>query len=239
MPYLSVPGSALYYEEWGPPDGRPLLLLHAALQTGESMEPLRRLLAPLGYRMAALDQRGHGRSANPTGGFTMERLADDASALLDRLGWERPAAIGYSLGGSVAVELARRGRLSALVVLASRIEPSAEAQRTFEPDRIRRRMPGWVPQLQEKHLETPWEDLAGQVGSLLSTWKGFSSDDLASIACPTLVVQGDKDEMVPLSQGKLLASSVRGARLVVVPHARHPELLYRTDAMKAVAEFLG
>lgn len=239
MSYVPVPGSALYYEEWGPRGGRPVLLLHAALQTAESMVPLHRLLEPRGFRMAALDQRGHGRSANPAGGFTLARLADDASALLDRLGWERPAAIGYSLGGTVAVELARRGRLSALVVLASRIEPSPESRRAFDPDSIRERMPGWVPQLAEKHVETPWEELARQLGLLLSTWPGFSDADLAGIACPTLVVQGDKDEMVPLAQGRRLAASVPGARLVIAPHARHPELLYRPDAMKAVAEFLG
>ncbi len=238
MAYLSVDGATLCYEQWGPPAGRPLLLLHAALQTLESMEPLRRLAEPLGYRPAAMDQRGHGRSSNPSRRWGIDLLADDAEAVMGRLGLERPVVIGYSLGGTVAVELARRGLLSGLVVMASRIQPSESAVRAFDPEGIRARMPLWVPQLEAKHVTTPWPELARAVGEVLSTWQGFSADDLGGITCPTLVVQGDKDEMVPLAQAELLVGAVPGARLQVVPHAKHPELLYRPDAMRAVEEFL-
>lgn len=239
MPYLAVEGAALYYEEWGPPAGRPLLLLHAALQTLESMEPLRKLAEPLGYRMAALDQRGHGRSVNHSNRFGIDLLADDAAALMEHLGFVQPDVVGFSLGGTVAVELARRGLVSKLVVMASRIQPSPDGGRAFAPESIQARMPLWVPQLEERHVTTPWRELARSVGLLLTTWPGFSPADLAGIGCPTLVVQGEKDQMVPLAQAEELVAAVPGARLQVVPHAGHPDLLYREVAMRAVAEFLG
>lgn len=238
MPYVPVQGTRLYYHETGPSHGRPLLLLHAALQTSESMEPLRSLLAPEGFRIVAPDQRGHGQTANPGRGLTIPRLTEDIITLMDHLGIARPIVAGYSMGGTVAVELARRGLASRLVVLASRIHPAPRGRRAFDPDDIRRRSPQWAQQLAQKHQEMPWEELAVEIGTMLENWPGFSCEELASIACPTLVVQGDKDEMVPVSQAEEFAAAVPGARFHLVPRAGHPELLYRQDALTVVQEFV-
>ncbi|MDB4893945.1 MAG: putative esterase [Firmicutes bacterium] len=238
MPYVQVAGTRLYYTETGPSTGRPLLLLHAALQTGESMAPLRALLEPLGLRVVMPDQRGHGRSANPGGGLTIAGLADDMVTLMAELGLERPLVVGYSLGGIVAIELARRGLVSGLVVMASRIHPAEAGSRAFDPEDIRKRSPVWAGQLQAKH-EEPWEALATEIGASLQRWPGFAADDLGAIGCPVLVVQGDKDQMVPVEQARELAAAVPGAKLQVVPRAGHPELLYRPDAMEAVKKFVA
>jgi pimeloyl-ACP methyl ester carboxylesterase len=238
MPYMSIHGTRLYYEETGTPGGRPLVLLHAALQTSESTLPLRQLVSPLGLAVVSPDQRGHGRSANPGRTFSIPQLADDIEALLDRLDIARPVMAGYSLGGIVGIELARRGRLSALVTLASRIHTAPKARQAFDPADIRRRSPLWAKQLAERHVEIPWEELAAELGALLEAWPGFTDGDLASIPCPTLVVQGDRDHMVPVGQARRLAATVPGARLVIAPSAGHPDLLYRRDAMAAVYDFL-
>jgi pimeloyl-ACP methyl ester carboxylesterase len=238
MPFLPVAGTRLYYTESGPADGRPMLLLHAALQTSESMEPLRERLEPLGLRLIQVDQRGHGKTANPGRRLSIATLADDIEALIRHLGLERPLAAGYSLGGIVAIELARRGLLSGLVVLASRIRPAQRGRETFAPANIAARSPQWAKQLAEKHEEVAWEELATELGELLSTWPGFDPADLARIQIPLLVVQGDRDQMVSLRHGEELAATVPGARLHVVPRAGHPELLYRADAMSQVYQFV-
>lgn len=239
MPYVQVEGTRLYYTESGPSTGRPLLLLHAALQTAESMAPLRALLEPLGFRVVAPDQRGHGRSANPGGGLSIPALADDMAGLMAELGLERPVVVGYSLGGIVAVELARRRQVAGLVVMASRIHPAEAGSLAFAPEDIRRRSPVWAGQLAAKHVEMLWSDLAVAIGALLERWSGFSVADLSGIACPVLVVQGDRDQMVPVEQGRELAAGVPGAELYVTPRAGHPELLYRPDAMEAVRQFVA
>lgn len=238
MAYLSVAGTRLYYEEEGAPTGRPMFLLHAALQNGESMRPLVELLSPLGLRLIVPDMRGHGRTANPARSFSLDRLADDMVALVDHLGIRRPILAGYSLGGIVGIELARRGLLTGLVVLASRIWTAAKGRQAFDPQNIRQRSPIWAGQLAVKHVEMNWEELALELGELLSTWPGFTDEALSAIACPTLVVQGDKDLMVPLEQAQALAAAVPGAVLQVVPGAGHPDLLYRRDAMAAVHGFV-
>lgn len=238
MPFLPVAGTRLYYTETGPADGRPMLLLHAALQTSESMNPMRDLLAPLGLRLIQPDLQGHGRTANPGRSLSLGQLANDMAALIDHLQLDRPLLAGYSLGGIVGIELARRGLLSGLVVLASRIRPALRGRETFAPANIAARSPQWALQLAEKHEEVAWEELATMLGELLTTWPGFDPAELARIDIPLLVVQGDKDQMVSLKHGEDLAALVPGGRLHVVPRAGHPELLYRADAMGVVYDFV-
>lgn len=238
MPYAPVTGTRLYYEESGPATGRPLLLLHAALQTSESMRPLVRLLEPFAFRFLVPDQRGHGESVNPITGLSIKRLADDMEEFLAYKGVQQPLMAGYSLGGIVGLELARRGKLSGLILLASRFRPAQRARETFNPETIRAKTPMWTKQLEQKHQAVPWFDLAPQIGEAIATWSGLSAADLAAISCPVLIVQGTKDEMVSIEQARELAAGIPGARLHEVPHAKHPELLYRADAMAAVREWV-
>ncbi|MGE5672971.1 MAG: alpha/beta fold hydrolase [Mycobacterium leprae] len=213
--------------------------MHAALQTAESMEPLAKLPQSAGFRIVAPDQRGHGRSANPGRTLSIPMLVDDIIELMDHLAIASPVLIGYSLGGIVALELATRGVPSGLVTLAARAVPIAEERTAFDPADIQRRSPLWARQLSEKHEETPWRELALELGRVLSAWPGIGPGALASIQSPTLVVQGDRDQMVPVAQARLLADSIPGAQLLVVPHVGHPELLYRQEVVQAVGAFLA
>jgi pimeloyl-ACP methyl ester carboxylesterase len=237
MPFVPANGTRIFYEETGTPGGRPLLLLHAALQTGESMEPLRKRPELQGFRIVAPDLRGHGQTANPSRTLSIAQLANDMETFIGHLGLDRPLMVGYSLGGITAIELGRCGRLSGLAVLASRIHTAPRGRKAFDPEDIRRRSPRWAVQLAQKHVETPWEQLATELGDLFETWPGFTSAELRAVACPTLVVQGDRDHMVPLEEGQELAATVPGAHFRLVPRAAHPELLYRHEALSAVVEF--
>ncbi|HYF79681.1 MAG TPA: alpha/beta fold hydrolase [Symbiobacteriaceae bacterium] len=240
MPYAPVSGTRIYYDETGPSGGRPLLLLHASLQTAESMAPLRELLAPLGLRIVIPDQRGHGRTANPGRTLAIGQLADDMEALMAHLGVGQPLLAGFSLGATVGIELARRGHLSGLVVLAGRIHTAPRGRKAFDPADIRQRSPLWVKQLEAKHVEIPWDELAVELGTMFEVpWPGFSAADLASIACPTLVVQGDRDLMVPVEQGRELAASVQHGEFRLAPRAGHPDLLYRQETKDAVRDFFS
>lgn len=238
MPFLPARDTNIYYTESGPADGRPLLLLHASLQTAESMDPVRDALAPLGPRVIQPDLRGHGRTANPGGGLSIAALADDMAQLMQALGMDRPVCAGFSLGGIVAIELARRGLLSGLVVLASRISPAPAGRTAFDPAFIQKRSPIWAKQLAQKHVEMPWDQLSSTIGAMLESFPGFDQAALGSIAVPTLVLQGDRDQMVPLEQGQELARQVPGGQFFLVPRSGHPELIYRPDAMAQVFTFV-
>ena len=95
----------LYCEEWG--SGEPLLLIMGMGANATDWEPQIQTLRKE-HRLIAFDNRGSGRSDRPDEPVTMERLADDAVALLDSFGVERCHIFGMSMGGMIAQELALR-----------------------------------------------------------------------------------------------------------------------------------
>jgi 3-oxoadipate enol-lactonase len=105
----------------GGTDRPTLLLLHGWTITADlnwfaCYEPL-----AARYNLVAIDHRGHGRGMRSTRPFDLEAAADDAAAVLDRLGVARVIAVGYSMGGPVAIHLADRhpGRVEGLVMTAT------------------------------------------------------------------------------------------------------------------------
>ncbi|HET7637093.1 MAG TPA: alpha/beta fold hydrolase, partial [Candidatus Limnocylindria bacterium] len=101
--YADVNGVHLYYESHG--DGRPMLLLHGGLGSGEMFGPILPALTEQ-YRVILPDLQAHGRTADVDRPLQMSLMADDLAALIDHLGLERPDVVGYSLGGGVAMHLA-------------------------------------------------------------------------------------------------------------------------------------
>src|ERR1700690_1595806 len=86
----------LYFTERG--SGPPLLLVHGLMVTGEMFEPVIDRLATR-HRVIVPDLRGHGRSRGLPPPYTTQQLASDLSRLLDHLGIESAAVLGYSQGG--------------------------------------------------------------------------------------------------------------------------------------------
>jgi len=103
--YASVNGLNLYYEVHG--DGQPLILLHGGLGAVEMFGEVLSLLAE-GRRVIGVDLQAHGRTADVDRPMTFEAMADDVAALISHLGLEEADVMGYSVGGSVALQTAIR-----------------------------------------------------------------------------------------------------------------------------------
>lgn len=95
----------------------PFLLVHGLASNCRTWEAVAARLAARGHRVAAVDQRGHGLSDAPDGGYDFATLCDDLEDVLGALGYEHAVVVGQSTGGNVAVELARRAghRLAGVV----------------------------------------------------------------------------------------------------------------------------
>ena len=94
--YADVNGINLYYETHG--SGRPLVLLHGGLMSGETFGPLLPALAT-NHLVITPDLQGHGRTADIDRPLDIRLMADDIAALIEHLGLEKPDVMGYSLGG--------------------------------------------------------------------------------------------------------------------------------------------
>jgi pimeloyl-ACP methyl ester carboxylesterase len=89
----------------GPEEGPVVMLLHGGGQNRLAWKGSGAALGARGYRVVALDARGHGDSAwDPDADYEMETLAADLLAVIDQLGADRPAVVGASLGGITALE---------------------------------------------------------------------------------------------------------------------------------------
>lgn len=112
-------GLRIATEEWGPPEGFPVLLLHGGGQSRQAWKATAARLAAAGYLVVASDARGHGDSEwSPTGAYAMDDFAADVLALLDRFD-RPPAVVGASMGGMSALLAQGRAveQLFAAVVL--------------------------------------------------------------------------------------------------------------------------
>src|SRR6476660_1433488 len=122
--YADVNGINLYYETHGA--GRPIVLLHGGLGSGEMFGPVLSQLAEH-HLVVTPDLQGHGRTADIERPIDIRLMAGDIAALIDHLGLDKPDVVGYSLGGGVALQLAVKypDKVRRLVVVSANIRRDA------------------------------------------------------------------------------------------------------------------
>ena len=118
-------GVQLYYKDWGPKNGQPVVFSHGWPLNSDSWESQMIFLADQGYRVIAHDRRGHGRSSQPWDGNDMGHYADDLAAVIETLDLKNAVLVGFSTGGGeVARYIGRHGTARvAKAVLVSAVPP--------------------------------------------------------------------------------------------------------------------
>jgi pimeloyl-ACP methyl ester carboxylesterase len=233
--YAPIGDLNMYYEIHG--RGRPLLLLHGAYMTIDAMGPILPGLAE-SRQVIAMEQQGHGRTADVDRPITYEQMADDTAALARHLQIERTDVFGFSMGGAAALQLAIRhpelvrrlvlasasftsdGMQPALLEMIPTITPEVFAGTPMEEEYLRLAPnPGDFPKLVEKLKE------------LDETPFAWSEDDVRAIAAPTLIIVGDSDairlehavELFGLRGGGVMGdlAGLPQSQLAVLPGTSH------------------
>jgi pimeloyl-ACP methyl ester carboxylesterase len=253
-----APSSELvYFRELG--SGPALLLVHGLMVSGQMFAPVLDRFATH-HRVIIPDLRGHGRSRRLPPPYTAGQLAADLSRLLDHLGIESAAVVGYSQGGAIAQQLAldfpaRCNRLVLGCTYAFNMATRREwVEGHLAPLLVRILGPRWFAMLGArqgaKELDSDRAEwlislMADQDRDLMvAAWKeamAFDSRErLTEIACPTLVVAGSDDRAVPAHHARMLRDGIRGSKLVVIPGARHTLIWTHPDEfVRVTEEFLG
>ncbi len=226
----------LAYEEQG--EGTPLLLVHGFPLNASIWSSLRPYWRP-GVRVICPDLRGFGRSPVTGGVYSMELLAADLLALLDRLQIERVVLAGHSMGGYIGLAFARAypERLAGLALVASQAGADTPERRQGRLDSAAQVERAGVAQVAESMAErlTARAELLEPLKALMLTadrravagaLRGMAGRSdatpwLASIQVPTLVLVGTADVLIPAQQGRSAAHLLPAARLVEIPACGH------------------
>ena len=241
--------------------GHPVLLAHALGCDHRMWDALAGRLAPR-YRVIAVDLRGHGASPVGSPPHTLASMADDACAVLDRLGIAKTHWVGLSLGGMVGMAFGLRhpGRLDRIVLAntTSAYGPegaamweqrmkhvreggvgairAAVAERYFSPA-FRASRPAEVEAVMDRFMETSADGYLACCEAI----RGLDySGDLPRIRSKALVIAGELDAGTPVAMARDIASHVPGARLAVIPGAAHLSVAEKPEEFASlVADFLG
>ena len=119
-------GVEIYYKDWGPAEGQPVVFSHGWPLCSDSWESQMLFLAEHGYRCIAHDRRGHGRSGQPWLGNDMDTYSDDLAKLIENLQLVGATLIGFSAGGGEVARYVGRfgtGNRVSKVALVAAITP--------------------------------------------------------------------------------------------------------------------
>jgi len=221
---LNVNGIGMHVDIRG--DGEPLVLLHGGGGAGVNWNLI--FDAPVeGFRLIVPDLRGHGRSTNPSGEFSIRQCALDVLAMLDRLGIDRFKAIGVSLGAKTLLHVAtsQPARVVAMVLVSAT---------PYFPEQARIAMAGLTP---ETRSDAEWTQMRSWHvhgdEQILAIWRSmrqlkdsytdmaFTPPLLSTITARTLIVHGDRDPLYPVRLAVQMYEAMPQAFLWVVPDGGH------------------
>jgi 3-oxoadipate enol-lactonase len=241
------------------PDDAPVLLLSNSLGADLTMWDPQVPGLTERFRVVRYDTRGHGRSPVPDGDSTLDDLADDVVALLDRLDVPAAHVVGLSIGGMAALRLAVRepARVTTLAVLCSSAHTGNEQSWRDRARTVRAEGTGAIADAVISRWLTPGfaaahPDLVARLRTVFAGHpdEGYASccaaiagmdlrGDLSRVTAPTLVVSGAEDPALPPEHQQVIAAGVPGARLLTLSPAAHLANLEQaaqvTDALIAHA----
>lgn len=225
---IELDDATLHVEERGSPNGRAIVFLHGGAGSSQDWHQIIDRFTT--YRCILVDSRGHGASTRTDEPLTYPQLASDAEQVIASFGLVDPIVIGHSDGGITGLQIAFRENvgLSALVTIAAHgWAPQERIMREiYEPltaERWRARFPEMVALYEQVN---PDPDFDGFFEWLVRMWRdgspaNYPGDRVARIACPTLVIGGDRDHLVPRDQTFALAERIPKAELGIVPLGTH------------------
>lgn len=238
--HVEKEGAQIWYASYG--SGPAVILLHGGLGNARNWGDQVPALRNHGYNVVVIDSRGHGRSTRDERPYSYELMSSDVLAVMNALRIESAALAGWSDGACTALILAHRhpSRIDGVVYFACNMDPSGV--KPFEPTPIIDRCLSRHRKDYAELSTTPnsFEDVMEAVGQMQRTQPNYSSDDLAGISVPVLVLHAESDEFIKYEHAKYLAETIPHASLQLLPGVSHFAPVQRPDRFNgAVLAFLG
>ena len=250
MPYISINGTEYYYQDEGK-KGDTLLFCYSML-FNQHMFDQQVDDRNYNYRCIRFDFRGHGRSASPEHGYSLDELTQDVVKLLYDLKCGPCHIIGFSMGGMVALRLAIKypDLLKSLVLIdtSSEPEPKKDQIRNMAMLFIAKHIglkplakkvmhlffgEAFLKDPNRNEIRTIWKNhfLANDRQGIVKAVKGVLyrqgvTEKIGGVKHPTTILVGEHDHLTDLEKAEILKSNIKQASLKVIPRAGHCDNLF-------------
>ena len=236
---VEVGGANIYYGVYG--KGDPVVLLHGGLGNADHFSNQIPALADK-FEVIVIDSRGQGRSTMSATPITYRSMAKDVLGVLDALKIHRASFVGWSDGGEIALAIAvdYPDRVDKLFVFGANYD--AKGSKHGSP-RTQTFM-AYAVKCHSDYLKMSKTPRAYDqvVAALTPVWRnpaGFTKDDLRNIKAPTMIADGDHDEVIVLDQVEEMSQLIPNAQLKIFADTSHFALWQDPESFnKALVEFL-
>lgn len=207
-----------------------VLILHGALGSVSQLEPVKAVLQSKGLIVHTMNLSGHGSSAfQPT--FGIEQFTEDVLEELDNLKIPTVSIFGYSMGGYVALWLAKNHphRVSKIVTLGTKFDWSEESATTeikkLNPEKILEKIPAFAKILEQRHTPNDWKELMHKTADMMMSLGRsplLTRQVLQSIAHETLICLGDQDDIADKKYSQEVAQFLLNGKFLALENTPHP-----------------
>lgn len=221
------------YIRYGNNKNRTIVMLHG---WGQNIEMMKFIGDKLDEDVLIIDLPGFGKSKEPDTVLSIYDYANLVHDLISNLEIKNIILIGHSFGGKIALAYASKYKVEKLVLLASPFK-SKENKINIRTKVLKKlkKVPGLnkLEEFAKKHIgSTDYKNASGIMREILVKHVNLDiTEDVKKITCPTLIIWGDNDECVPVSDGKLLEKLINDSGLIVFEGCTHYAYLERLDQL--------
>ncbi len=209
----------------------PTLLLHGALGSAGQFTLLKERLSYQEVPVHTLSFAGHGLLNEDIAVFSIPLFARQVISYLDANNLATVNIFGYSMGGYVALYVARHypKRIQKIMTLATKFHWTPEIAvgetKMLNPDLIEHKVPEFAQQLKKLHGEQHWKTLLKKTADMMISLghaPALQTEDFTKIEQAVLIGLGDSDKMVSLEESMNVYKSLKNSGFYMMPHTKHP-----------------
>lgn len=224
-----------------------ILLLHGAIGAKDQLAGLEEKLSST-FTVHRLNFSGHGGSGYIEKCFSIKLFADDVLNYLDKKKITSVSVFGYSMGGYVALYLAKHHpeRIHKIITLATKykwdVAIAAKEINMLQATKIEEKLPAFAISLQKRHAPDDWKKILEKTAVMLFEMgkdNPLQKDDFLNIQHPALLIIGDKDKLVTHEETQEVCQSLPNGQLSILQNTPHPiELVNTAELAEKIIAFL-
>lgn len=223
-----------------------LLILHGAIGSKEQFGLLKKQLENQ-YHIHAINFSGHGGEAFKTT-FNIAQFADDVLVYLNQQHISSIDIFGYSMGGYVALYLAKNApdRINKIITLGTKFswtpEIAQQEIKMLDAEKIEGKIPAFAELLKLRHAPNNWKEVLAKTAEMMLEMgqkNPLTLNDYETIRHQVKIGLADQDEMVTLEETMAVAEAIPHAQFYRIENSKHPiEKVNLQQLTQEIVEFI-